>query len=102
MSNIADIKGGGTLSQNEAIARTQDARLKGGGGGGTLEGMEQRINRLEDDMKEVRKDLVDIKVSLARIEGTLASKVDYKWLTVYVAGIVAVIMREEIRALFAG
>lgn len=62
--------------------------------------MEQRIGRLEGQMDRVLSELTDIKVSIGRIDAKLDSKVDYKWLTVYVLGIVAVIMRTEIAALF--
>lgn len=74
--------------------------MKGGGGDGTFDGMEQRIGRLETKMDSVEGRLTSIEVALARIEAKLDSKIDYKWLTVYVLGIVAVIMRNEIAALF--
>lgn len=77
-------------------------RLKSGGGGGTFDGMEDRIKNLEDDMREVKRDLTDIKVSLAEISAKLDAKIDYKWLTIYVLGIVAVIMRNEIVAWLSG
>jgi hypothetical protein len=65
--------------------------------------MEQRVKRLEDDMKDmradmraVRDDMSAVKVHLATIAAKLDSKIDYKWMTIYVLGIVAVIMRDEI------
>lgn len=61
---------------------------KGGGPPGG-DGMERRFEKIEGD-------LVDLKVSLARIEAKLDSKIDYKWLTLYVLGIIAVVLREEI------
>ncbi|TJZ85806.1 hypothetical protein [Paracoccus hibiscisoli] len=70
--------------------------------------MDARVDRLVEDMKEVkadlrsyREDMSAIKIQLARMEGKLDSKIDYKWLTVYVLGIVAVILREEIASLFS-
>jgi hypothetical protein len=45
--------------------------LKGGDGGGTSDGMEARVKRLEDDMSEVSKDLKAIRVDLAYIKGKL-------------------------------
>lgn len=48
-----------------------------------------QVDRLQSDM-------TDVKAALARIEAKLDSKIDYKWLTVYVLGIIAVIMRSEI------
>ena len=62
-----------------------------------------RIERLEDDMREVKadlkslgRDMSDIKTQLAVISAKLDGKIDYKWMSIYVLGIVAVIMREEI------
>lgn len=66
-------------------------KIEGGGGGGSS--VDQRIAKLEGDV-------TDIRITLARIEAKLDSKVDYKWLTVYVLGIVAVILRNEIIAMF--
>ncbi|MBL3587428.1 hypothetical protein JMM61_18955 [Rhodovulum sulfidophilum] len=43
-------------------------------------------------MDRLQSDMTDVKAALARIE----AKLDYKWLTVYVFGIIAVIMRSEI------
>lgn len=88
--------------------------LKGGGGGGNSGGMEERVATLEanvghirtdvgelkSDVKSLSRDMADVKVILARIEAELSHKVDYKWLTVYVLGLVAVLMREEILAFF--
>ena len=44
----------------------------------------------------VRDDMSAVKVHLATIAAKLDSKIDYKWMTIYVLGIVAVIMRDEI------
>ena len=62
--------------------------------------IEQRVGRLESQMDRALSDLTDIKVAIARVDAKLDSKVDYKWLTVYILGIAAVILREEILNLF--
>lgn len=82
------------------FTKKTDETLKGGGGGGTFDPMEARVSRLESKMDRVEDRLTSIEVTLARIDAKLDSKVDYKWLTVYVLGIVAVIMRSEIASLF--
>ncbi|WP_449044176.1 hypothetical protein [Paracoccus versutus] len=72
--------------------------------------MEPRIAKLEAQMDAARDDLrslkaaceslkdsaSDLKTAIARIDAKMDSKIDYKWMTIYVLGIVAVIMREEI------
>lgn len=63
-------------------------------GGGPYDGdMERRVERLEVDMKDVKKDLTDLKVSVAQISGkldtltsTLASKLMGPWQMVGVFG----------------
>src|SRR5690606_15839716 len=52
------------------------------------------VVRLEDDMKEVKSDLRSLRDSMSKIEVQLAtisakldSKIDYKWMTIYVLGI---------------
>lgn len=77
-------------------------RLKSGGGGGTFNPMEARVTRLEGKLDKVEDRLASIEATLARIDAKLDSKIDYKWLTVYVLGIVAVIMRNEIAAWLSG
>lgn len=64
-----------------------------GNGGGYDGGMDARIARLEDDVRDVKKDLTDIKVSVAQISGkldtltsTLASKLMGPWQMVGVFG----------------
>ena len=47
------------------------SRLPPGGGGGYDSSMEHRITKLEEDMKDVKKDLTDLKVSVAQISGKL-------------------------------
>ncbi|MDE4274736.1 hypothetical protein PXK58_09005 [Phaeobacter gallaeciensis] len=49
-------------------------RLKSGDGGGTFDGMEARVTRLEDKMDKVDGRLTSIEVTLARIEEKLDSK----------------------------
>ena len=46
-----------------------DVPLKGGDGGGTSDGMEARVKRLEDDGKELRQDLKTIMRDLSEIKG---------------------------------
>ena len=48
--------------------------LKSGDGGGTFDGMEARVSRLEDKMDRVEGRLTSIEVTLARIEEKLDSK----------------------------
>ena len=99
---------------------SQLERLHGGGGGGSLGGdggdggMNERIAKLEANVGHIqtdisqlrsefsglRSDIGDVRSTLAAISAKLDSKVDYKWLTIYIMGIVAVILREEIAALF--
>lgn len=40
---------------------SDEPRLKGGGGGGTFDGMEARVKALEDDMKKLLQDTAEIK-----------------------------------------
>lgn len=47
--------------------------LKSGGGGGTFDGMEACVKTLEDDMKEIRKDLRTLVIDSAEIRGMLKS-----------------------------
>lgn len=80
-------------------------RSGGSGGGGMndrIDRLETQVGRLEGKMDKVNERLTSIEVTLATISAKLDSKVDYKWLTIYVLGIVAVIMRSEIAAFFAG
>lgn len=65
-----------------------------------MEAARADLGDLKRDMGGLRAEVGDIKVVLARIETALTSKIDYKWLTIYVMGIVALILREEIAALF--
>lgn len=74
--------------------------LRGGPGGPYDPLMEQRVANLENDMREVKKDLTDIKVLLAEIKTELNHKISYKWLSLYVVGLAALILRAEIATLF--
>lgn len=47
------------------------ASLQSGGGGGTFDGMEARVARLEDDMKEIKGDLKSLLQSSAEIKGKI-------------------------------
>ncbi|MBL3587726.1 hypothetical protein JMM61_20655 [Rhodovulum sulfidophilum] len=75
---------------------TNSDQYKGGGDGGGTDMIEHRVGRLETQVDRLQSDMTDVKAALARIETKLDSKIDYKWLTVYVLGIIAVIMRSEI------
>jgi hypothetical protein len=96
MADIHSIHGGQVSTEGTGGTKP----LKSGGGDGTFDGMEHRIGRLETQMDRVLSELTDIKVLIASVDAKLDSKVDYKWLTVYILGIVAVILRDEILALF--
>lgn len=56
----------------DALSASTEA-LKSGGGGGTFDGMEARVKRLEDDMKEVKGDLKSLLVTSAEIKTLLQS-----------------------------
>lgn len=47
--------------------------LSSGGGGGTFDGMETRVKALEDDIKEIKRDLRALLIDSAEIKGTLKS-----------------------------
>lgn len=50
-----------------ALRRLQEA-LKSGDGGPTIDGMEERVTRLETHFEYVRRDLDDIKTSLKKLD----------------------------------
>ena len=82
----------------------------GSGGGGS--DLESRVSVLENnvehikagitdvksDIRDIKSDMVDIKVMLATNSAKLDDKVGYKWMVLYVLGIIAVILRSEIAA----
>jgi hypothetical protein len=51
----------------------EPAPLQLGGGGGTFDGMEQRVQRLEEDVKEIKVDLKAVRVDMSYIKGRLDS-----------------------------
>lgn len=55
------------------LSERQHADLRSGGGGGTSDGMEQRVGRLEEDVKELKADMKAIRIDLAEIKGRLFS-----------------------------
>lgn len=59
----------------QAIAAPSGApsHLSDGGGGGTSDGMEARVKRLEDDFKEIRADLKTLLREVAEIKGKVSS-----------------------------
>lgn len=42
--------------------------LKGGDDGGTFDGMEERVKRLESDVSDIKKLMTDVRVTLASID----------------------------------
>lgn len=62
MSNVINLTDGTSYDDG-------DAPLKSGSGGGTSDGMEARVKRLEDDGKELRSDLKTIMRDLSEIKG---------------------------------
>lgn len=69
--------------QDRTLADYQNAldqNLKSGGGGGTFDGMEPRIARLEAHMEHVQADLVVLKTDMGAVKDRLARlevKVDH-------------------------
>lgn len=63
-SNLRDLE--------EARSARNDPSLKGGGGGGTFDGMEERVKRLEDGVSELRSSMAVMQES---VRG-LATKAD--------------------------
>ena len=55
--------------QLQELRDKPEPALKGGDGGGTYDGMEARVKRLEDDGKELRQDLKTIMRDLSEIKG---------------------------------
>lgn len=47
----------------------QGDSLKSGGGGGTFDGMEERVKHLEDDMREIKTDMKAVRSDLAELKG---------------------------------
>ncbi|MBP2540036.1 hypothetical protein J2768_002473 [Agrobacterium tumefaciens] len=60
--------------------------LKSGGGGGTFDGMEARVKRLEDDMKEIKGDLKSLLKDSAEIKGKI-SNMPSTWQIVGIVGV---------------
>jgi len=48
-----------------------DTRFDPPGGGGSFDGMEPRIARLEEDMREIKADLKSLRADLAWVKGRL-------------------------------
>lgn len=68
MSTV-DESGRGLWAKMQADAESRHGRnLKDGGGGGTFDGMEDRVKRLEADVSEIKKLLADVRVILASID----------------------------------
>ncbi|WP_108397586.1 hypothetical protein [Devosia submarina] len=56
-------------ARRDALRAAKQEPLKSSGGGGTSDGMEARIKRLEEDGKELRQDLKTIMRDLSEIKG---------------------------------
>jgi len=102
MSELIDF----TTRASERLASKAD--LQGGGGppyGGDMEqrvtALEVKVDRLIGDVSELRVGVSDIKTTLARIEGKLDSKVDWKWALGITVAIILVMLRAEILALLS-
>lgn len=94
MSNVRDI-------QTWRDQATEKLNLKSGDGGGTYDGMGPRIDALEKRMNRVEDKLDRIAETVARIEGKLDAKVDYKWALAITTAVILVILRAEILTLFS-
>lgn len=68
MSNSDNVSVGLLRRELERLQAANHA-LKSGDGGGTSDGMEARVKRLEDDGKELRQDLKTILRDLSEIKG---------------------------------
>lgn len=67
--NLASVRAAAEAAKSAYQAET----LNSGGGGGTFDGMEERVERLEDDLKDARGDLKAIRLDLAEIKGRIVS-----------------------------
>jgi len=60
------------LQQQNLFLQGEVTRLKSGGGGGTSDGMEPRVSRLEAHMDKLSGNVGDVKVSLATLTERVA------------------------------
>ena len=77
-------------------------RLKSGGGGGTFDGMEPRIAKLEARADGIEKRLDDIKGDIARVENRLISMNDAQLGKWDVAQVVFIVMAALMAAVVFG
>lgn len=70
--------------------------------------MEARVAKLEANVDAMRADITDVRSSLSRIQpdvsemkGEVRHLVSHKWLAICIAGLAALILRNEIISLFA-
>lgn len=68
-------------AERRSVSHSSAEGLKGGGGGGTFDGMEARVAKLESDMdylkrdvSELRTDMRDVRDRTVRIESSMATK----------------------------
>lgn len=78
MSNVSE------HPDRERLLRDFD-NLKKGGGGGTYDGMEARVKRLEDDVSEIKADMKDVRDRIARVEGEIRRLPGYPGIATIVA-----------------
>ena len=106
MAEITELHSGGALTSDEALAR-QRAALKGGGGGGTLDGMEKRIERLEVGLDKIDDRLRGVEIKLATLNERVAHLPSKGYILIVVLGVGAALgaltlFPEQIKALFGG
>lgn len=66
-----------------------DPPLQSGDGGGTFDGMEARVERLEKDMAELKSDVKAVRLDVAEMKGRLNSMPTTWQLTGLILGIMA-------------
>src|SRR3546814_9899988 len=69
----------------------QAQTLQSGGGGGTYDGMEARVAKLESGVDEIKKSLTDIRVTLASIDER-TKQMATKWDVVLILGAMAALI----------
>jgi len=98
---------GRLMAMREAARRLQEEndraetlRLKGDGGGGTSDGMEQRVSRLEKTVDQMSKDIGDMRVDVATLKENVRHLPTKPWMFTTLVGmltalaaVVAIIVR---------
>lgn len=97
-----------TLLQRQHIEQSVELqRLKSGGGGGTFDGMQDRVKRLEDRLDKVGDGLAEVRVQLATISERVTHLPSKGFIVSCLVTAVTllggiVLMAERIRALLGG